>query len=405
MARLAATVGPLVEVHGQHDQSGCSRRRAQRTLLDAFGGHAGCAEAVAAAVRAWRENDAALRRAGARSRGSWTAALELAEHAAKEIEAAAPRAGEVDELRRPAGRRGEHGALARLIELLRSGSAGRGPVRGTCSAGRLATPRSSARLDARLADLAQRMRGPRGRGRGRSRVELAPSPAETEADAGRPSTELEERLGLLYGAAAQVRRDARRRCSRTARRLARRRTGCAAWRASERAQDGRQLAAGGGGSCGSRGAERGSRGGGEQARRERHRSAARAGLPRGCVPGRHRGRRHSTRPAPTRSRSCFAPNPGEPSRPLARIASGGELSRVALAIKSVLAAADTTPTLVFDEVDAGIGGRSADPVGREPVAAGARPPGALRHPPAADRGATPTRTSRSASGPCATAGR
>ena len=60
----------------------------------------------------------------------------------------------------------------------------------------------------------------------------------------------------------------------------------------------------------------------------------------------------------------FAPNPGEPARPLARIASGGELSRVALAIKEVLAEVDATPTLVFDEIDTGIGGRSADPVGR-----------------------------------------
>jgi DNA repair protein RecN (Recombination protein N) len=60
----------------------------------------------------------------------------------------------------------------------------------------------------------------------------------------------------------------------------------------------------------------------------------------------------------------FAPNPGEPARSLAKIASGGELSRVALAIKQVLATADATPTLVFDEVDAGIGGRTADPVGR-----------------------------------------
>jgi DNA repair protein RecN (Recombination protein N) len=60
----------------------------------------------------------------------------------------------------------------------------------------------------------------------------------------------------------------------------------------------------------------------------------------------------------------LAPNPGEPARPLARIASGGELSRVALAIKGVLAEADDTPVLVFDEVDTGIGGRSADPVGR-----------------------------------------
>jgi DNA repair protein RecN (Recombination protein N) len=60
----------------------------------------------------------------------------------------------------------------------------------------------------------------------------------------------------------------------------------------------------------------------------------------------------------------LAPNPGEPPRPLARIASGGELSRVALAVKRVLAEADATPTLVFDEVDTGIGGRSADPIGR-----------------------------------------
>ena len=60
----------------------------------------------------------------------------------------------------------------------------------------------------------------------------------------------------------------------------------------------------------------------------------------------------------------FRPNAGEPGRALARIASGGELSRVALAVKQVLAEADRTPTLVFDEIDTGIGGRSADPVGR-----------------------------------------
>jgi DNA repair protein RecN (Recombination protein N) len=60
----------------------------------------------------------------------------------------------------------------------------------------------------------------------------------------------------------------------------------------------------------------------------------------------------------------LAPNAGEPARPLARIASGGELSRVALAIRRVLAEADATPTVVFDEIDTGIGGRSADPIGR-----------------------------------------
>jgi DNA repair protein RecN (Recombination protein N) len=60
----------------------------------------------------------------------------------------------------------------------------------------------------------------------------------------------------------------------------------------------------------------------------------------------------------------FAPNPGEPGRPLARIASGGEASRLSLALKVVLAAADETPVLVFDEVDAGIGGRHATALGQ-----------------------------------------
>ena len=59
----------------------------------------------------------------------------------------------------------------------------------------------------------------------------------------------------------------------------------------------------------------------------------------------------------------FAPNPGEPPRPLARIASGGEASRLSLALKVVLAAADETPLLVFDEIDVGVGGRNAAALG------------------------------------------
>lgn len=55
-------------------------------------------------------------------------------------------------------------------------------------------------------------------------------------------------------------------------------------------------------------------------------------------------------------------NPGEPLKPLAQVASGGELSRVMLAIKSVLADADRIETLIFDEIDAGISGRTAQKV-------------------------------------------
>lgn len=61
----------------------------------------------------------------------------------------------------------------------------------------------------------------------------------------------------------------------------------------------------------------------------------------------------------------IAPNPGEELKPLGRIASGGELSRVMLAVKAILAAADRTPTLIFDEVDVGIGGALAEVVGQK----------------------------------------
>ncbi len=58
------------------------------------------------------------------------------------------------------------------------------------------------------------------------------------------------------------------------------------------------------------------------------------------------------------------PHPGAPARPVQKGASGGELSRVMLAIEVVLAGTDPVPTLVFDEVDAGVGGRAAVEVGR-----------------------------------------
>jgi DNA repair protein RecN (Recombination protein N) len=68
----------------------------------------------------------------------------------------------------------------------------------------------------------------------------------------------------------------------------------------------------------------------------------------------------------------IAANPGEEPRPMARVASGGELARIALALKTILSRAETRPTLIFDEVDVGIGGRTAPVVGEKlwSVAAG-----------------------------------
>lgn len=61
----------------------------------------------------------------------------------------------------------------------------------------------------------------------------------------------------------------------------------------------------------------------------------------------------------------LSPNPGEPLKPLARIASGGESARLLLAMKSILSGVDVVPTLVFDEIDVGVGGRAGSVVGEK----------------------------------------
>ncbi|MDO8886525.1 DNA repair protein RecN [Candidatus Oleimmundimicrobium sp.] len=61
----------------------------------------------------------------------------------------------------------------------------------------------------------------------------------------------------------------------------------------------------------------------------------------------------------------ISPNPGEPLKPLVKIASGGEMSRIMLALKIVLANIDSIPTLIFDEIDSGVGGKTAGFVGQK----------------------------------------
>ena len=68
----------------------------------------------------------------------------------------------------------------------------------------------------------------------------------------------------------------------------------------------------------------------------------------------------------------FGPNPGEPLKPLRVIASSGEMSRVMLAVKSALADQDQIPLMVFDEIDANVGGEIAGAVGRKMAFLGAQ---------------------------------
>ena len=66
----------------------------------------------------------------------------------------------------------------------------------------------------------------------------------------------------------------------------------------------------------------------------------------------------------------FGPNPGEPLKPLRQVASSGEISRVMLAIKNALADQDQTPLMVFDEIDANVGGEIARAVGQKMASLG-----------------------------------
>ena len=80
-------------------------------------------------------------------------------------------------------------------------------------------------------------------------------------------------------------------------------------------------------------------------------------------------------------------NPGSRPGPLMKVASGGELSRFLLALKVSLAERGTAPTLVFDEIDIGVGGAVADAIGQRLARLAARRAGSRRNPCAASRGA------------------
>ena len=378
--RLAATVGPLVEIHGQHEQARLLDERWQRDLLDAFGGHGAERAAMTAAAAAWRDNEAA-RAALAVEPRELERRIALVEHEAAEIAAARIRVGEVAEIRTrlAASRHGEsiaRGASAIVALLTGDESDAAAPgarEQATRAAGEAA---AMARLDARYGPLAGRLAG--------LAAELEDAAFETRTLADGVEHDpvalaaMEERLSFLFSlerkygtdceglleraerAAGEVERlrglegEGVRRAADATRLLEA--VAAAAMELSVR----RQAAA----------HELGDR---------IERALGDLGLG-GTAVEIAVGRRPAGREEPAVEVDgdavafdatgidgvvfLIAPNPGEPARPLAKVASGGELSRIALAIEEVLVDADATPTLVFDEIDAGIGGRSADPVGR-----------------------------------------
>ncbi|HEV8546547.1 MAG TPA: DNA repair protein RecN [Candidatus Limnocylindrales bacterium] len=374
-ARLADAAGSLVEIHGQNDQQRLLDERWQRDLLDAFGGHEELRDGMAAVVDRWRANRAALAELEMDPR-ELTRRLELSEHEAAEIAAAGLRPGEAAEIRArlEAAQHGE--AIARGTVAVHEALAAEDGGARDAVAIALREARALARLDPRFDAIADRVAG--------LEAELedvastARELAETVDHDPSELARLEERLSAIFGlerrygddeeavlahgerAAAEADRLRRLDADREVRQAEEVRLLAEVARAADLLSGARSIAA-------------------------RDLGAAVGavledlGFPAGVfevVLGRRPASPDEAAVELDGDALAFdatgvdqvvyrlAPNPGEPPRPLARIASGGEMSRVALAIKQVLAAADETPTLVFDEVDTGIGGRSADPIGR-----------------------------------------
>jgi DNA repair protein RecN (Recombination protein N) len=374
-SRLADEVGPLVEIHGQHDQQRLLDERWQRDLLDAYGGHGAARAAMTDAVERWRANRSALAELAIEPR-ELARRIDLLEHEAREIAAAHLRPGEADEIRArlSAAQHGE--AIARGAATVHDALTADGSGAREAAAVAVREARGLARLDPRFEPLAERLTG--------LEAELTDVAAEVrdladgiDHDPGALAA-LEERLGTIYGLERRYGDDEAAVIAHGERALAEleRLRGLDDVRARRQREDAALLA----------GVARHA-----AALSEARRTAADAlvgavgsileelGFPAGVFEV-GLGRRVAAEDEPAIELDGdavafdatgadqivyrLAPNPGEPARPLARIASGGELSRVALAIKQVLAEADETPVLVFDEVDTGIGGRSADPVGR-----------------------------------------
>jgi DNA repair protein RecN (Recombination protein N) len=358
VARLAAMVEPLVAVHGQHEQQRLLSGTRQRELLDAWGGHRAIADEVATRVGAWQANRDALAALDIPV-AELERRLELARHAVDEIDAVGPRPGEADEIKGRLALVAGAERFLRLADSIREALAGEGGVRDRV-AGALRDARDLARTDPRLDAIAARLEGLDAEIEDVA-AEVRVAAGEREADQGEASA-LEERLGALYGLLRKygaTEEEVLAHATAAAGEVARL-EGVEEDRALRQADDARLRAEAEAAAAALTGA-----------RRTAAASAATAitsvltelGFP-GAAFAITVGPRDLDATGADEIAFVLAPNPGEPARPLARIASGGELSRVSLAIEQVLAAVDATPTLVFDEVDAGIGGRSADPVGR-----------------------------------------
>ena len=358
LRRLGET---LVEVHGQFDSQRLLDPASHRALLDSFGGHAGEVQACAQAWRAWRQALESLSRAKAEMAAASRDSDYLRE-AVAELGRIAPQPGEEAELaQRRALLQNAEKVITAITEAGQELSDGRGVIdtlRGVLRGLERIAAKAEGRLESAIGALERAL----------GEVSDAEAALErTLADADldpRRLEEVEERLFAL-------------------RKLARKHSVSADTLPHVQDELARRLAALADGAdtverltLEAQAAEGMFRAAAERLSKARAACAGRldAAIAVELKPLRLGKAQFRTRISPVDPDEWgehggetvefeIATNPGAPPGPLARIASGGELARFMLALKVVLAQADPVSTLVFDEVDAGIGGAVADAVG------------------------------------------
>jgi DNA repair protein RecN (Recombination protein N) len=359
----------LVEVHGQHEQQALLDPGVQRRMLDAYGRLENALEGVRSTYAAWREAERV--RAALDAEIARAAADEAyLRHALEELDQLAPALGEESALAEARARLMNREKLLQAIgdalRLLR-GSGGAEERLG-----------SAQRTVAKALALAGGMLEDPAAGLERTRVELEEAASaleragqQLELDAGR-AEQVEERLFALRAAA--------RKHQVTVDDLPQLREEMAGRLAGLDAGAQRLLAA----SAAARAARAAFAAGAADLSKSRSVAAEHLAdavmaelAPLKLDKARFAVRLHSlpeaewSRDGAERIAYEIATNPGQEPGPLAKIASGGELARVMLALKVVLAQVGSTPCLVFDEVDTGIGGATADAVGERLARLGA----------------------------------
>jgi DNA repair protein RecN (Recombination protein N) len=361
VSALAELAGELVEVHGQHEGQRLLSTVAQTRFLDRFAGgeHLDAVEALRVEHGRLREAKATLAELDERERDR-ERQMDLLAYQVREIETAAPRAGETDELKLEAARLDHAG---RLLERASSAERSLAAEDGAADAlgGASAELRAAGEVDPGAEDLAARafelsaaatelaveVRGYR------ERLELDPARLQEVRERIGALDALRRKYGkgeeevLAFGDRARESLDAlagvEQERERAAAEVAERTERVAALATA--VSDGRTRAV-------------------PELSAALQRELGELGMEGASIEVTLVPNPELASGGAEHAAFVFSGGPGQPAQPLAKVASGGELSRTMLACRSVLVDLDDVPTLIFDEVDAGIGGQAGVAVGR-----------------------------------------